>query len=555
MAGGEAQQVSHSPTGVQQFSWSPDGTRFAFAREDEAPKPSDEHKGEDGFEAGDDDLFAGETPRPHHAWVMSSEGGEAKRLTSGAWSLPVVPPPGPPASPLAWSPDGQQLAIVRQATPHSGDQEKTTVQILDLASGAMRPLTGQGRLEGFPTFSPDGKHIAYWFNKDGDFTSLNHVYLTDTAGGAGKDLTAGLDRCLYRSLWMPDGKGLLVGGNDGTRVSLWLQPLDGPARRLELGDVSPAWFFWIDANLSRTGAIAFIGRRAQHGPELYVMASPTAPPRPLTHLNAALEEVNLGRVERVTWAGPKGWTEDGVLTYPPDFQTGKKYPLAVVLHGGPNAASSEVFSGLNQLLATKGFLVFNPNYRGSDNLGNAYAKAIVNDAGEGPGEDVMAGVAALRARGIVDEKRMVVSGWSYGGYMTSWLLGRYPQAWRGGVAGAPVTDFADQYALSDGNQAWRYSLWEGIQPFDGGKGEAATRAQSPISLARNIQAPTLILTMNQDFRVPPTQSYKLYRVLKDKGGVEVKFMAWPQGGHGAGTPARQRQVSQLWVDWLVSHIQ
>lgn len=551
MDGGEARVLTSSPTGVVQFAWSPDGARLAFAAEDEAPKPPEDRKGEDAFEVGNDSLFISESSQPIHLWVTNLD-GKAKRLTSGPWTLFGAPPPAPPASPLAWSPDGKSIAITKQETVHTGDQEKTTVQIVDAESGAMRALTGEPRLEGYPAFSPDGKRVAYWFLRDGDPASQNEIYLADSGGGKGRDLTRVLDRCLFHNIWTADGKALLVGGNDGVRVGLWLQPVDGAARRLDLGEVDPSWSFWVDVTMARNGAIAFTGRTPTHATELWVMDSPNAKPRRLTHFNDFVDGFKLGRAERVTWTGPEGQAEDGVLTYPPDYQAGKKYPLALVIHGGPNAASGVGFSALNQLIAARGLLVFNPNYRGSDSQGNAYYRAVAGDAGEGPGRDVMAGLDALKAKGIVDASRILVSGWSYGGYMTTWLLGRYPEMWKAGVAGAAVTDQFDEYAFSDGNQGWRF--FSGVQnPYDGGAGQKSAWAQSPLSFAHQVKAPTLILSMTQDYRVPPTQSFKFYRALKDRG-VPVKFYLWNGGGHfPGGPPQRMRQAMRLWVDWLADH--
>src|SRR5204863_4705372 len=119
---------------------------------------------------------------------------------------------------------------------------------------------------------------------------------------------------------------------------------------------------------------------------------------------------------------------------------GRKYPLVLNIHGGPMGTSTEGWSAFDQLLAAQGWIVFQPNYRGSNNMGDAFQRAVVNDAGDGPGRDVMAGIKALKARGIVDTARVAVSGWSYGGYMTAWLTSHYP-GWRAAMAGAAVTDW------------------------------------------------------------------------------------------------------------------
>jgi dipeptidyl aminopeptidase/acylaminoacyl peptidase len=548
MAGGEAQKVTSAPAGVQHFAWRPDGDAIAYAAEDERPNRKEIEKGNDLFEVGNDNLFVTEAPQPVHVWLVPAGGGEAKRLTSGTWGLPEALPPSSPSSPLSWSPDGKLLAFVRVETPHSGDSDRSTVRILDVGTGAIRALTGKNGFESTPVFSPDGATLSYWCPRDRDPNNVNDIFVTSVAaGGEGTNLTKPIDRCLYASVFTPDGKALLVGGNDGTRVSLWLAPLDGPAKRLELGDVSPAWSFFVDAAVSSNGAIAFVGSEPGRPGELWVMASASAAPRRLTDLNDEIAGRALGKVETFTWQGPDGWKEDGVVVLPPGFQPGTKVPLVLYIHGGPQAASTRAFSASAQLLAAQGWAVFSPNYRGSDNLGNAYQRAIFNDAGDGPGRDVLAGVDALVKRGFVDASRIAVSGWSYGGYMTTWLIG-HDARWKAAVAGAAVTDLSDQYLFADFNVQMRFAMKGMATPFSPG-GEALYRAQSPITYAARAKAPTLILSDTGDFRVPHTQSFKLFHALKE-AGVETSFVAIPVGGHFPGDPVRAREVWRRWIDWL-----
>src|SRR5215475_2045191 len=162
MGGGDVRRVTSAPKGIQQFAWSPDGRSIAYATEDEPEKKSGPERFNDSFEVGNDDFLIQSQALPTHAWVIPAEGGEARRLTSGSWSLPINHPPGAPASPLAWSPDGNSIAIVRLATPHSGDSIDATIQIVDATSGQLRGLTGRNRLEVQPTYSPDGANVAYW---------------------------------------------------------------------------------------------------------------------------------------------------------------------------------------------------------------------------------------------------------------------------------------------------------------------------------------------------------------------------------------------------------
>ena len=552
LADGEPRQVTRARKGVQHYAWRPDGSALAFVTADdpknEAGPPE---KGYDAFEVGNNDLFLTAAPTSSHIWLVPATGGEARRLTSGAWSLPVTIPPGAPSSPLSWRSDGKALAFVQVTTPHSGNSNQRTIQLLDVADGSIRPLTTRKSLEGYPTFSPDGTQVAYWYPRQGNTMNINEAWVAPATGGEGRSLTPTLDRDVFRTIWMPDGKSLLVGGLDGNRTSLWLQPLKGgTARKLNLGVASPAWSFWVDAGVSQQGGIAFIGSSPDRPAELFYLASTTAKPKRLTDFNREVAALQLGRAETITWQSDN-LQHDGQLTYPANYVAGQKYPLVLVIHGGPTAASVATFSTFGQLFAGRGYFVFEPNYRGSDNLGNAYKAAIYKDAGAGPGRDVMAGLAQLKRGGLIDTSRIGVSGWSYGGYMTTWLIGHYPNSWKAAVAGAAVTDWLDQYNLSDGNAQRGASM--GGSPWLSEANAQSYRDQSPITMAGRIRTPTLILANTGDPRVPVTQSYKLYHALKDNG-VITKFIAWPVPAHNASDPIRIRERNRFWLDWMDTHL-
>lgn len=550
MSGGDAKKITNAPNGIEQFAWRPNGKDIAYVTSDDPPNEKAIEKHNDSFEVGDNDYLVIAAPTASHAWLVSADGGDPKQLTSGAWSLPKSFPPGPPASPISWTPDGKFLTFVRQEHPHSGDGDLTTLQILNVETGEIRKLTNHEKFESFGLFSPDGSRLAYWYPRDGDPNNVNEIFVSSVAaGGEGVDGTREIDRNLQRVIWMPDGQSLLVGGHDGTQVAMWLQPLKGEPRKLPLGDVNPAWSFWIDATVGSKGEIAFTGSTASRPSELYYMSSASDAPRRLTNFNQQIESLRLGKLEPFEWQGPDGFREDGILVYPPDFSKEKKYPLVLVIHGGPTAASTTGFSGLTHLMAARDYIVFSPNYRGSDNLGNTYQRAIYNDAGSGPGRDVMAGIEAVKKLGFVDESRIAVSGWSYGGFMTSWLIGHY-HIWKTAVTGASVTDLNEQYNISDGNVAGRYSFkgspWVGDTMKD-------YIAQSPIASAAQIKTPTLILSDTGDARVPITQSYQLYHAMKDNG-VTVRFVAYPVPGHFPGDPVRSRDVFSRWLSWLDEYL-
>jgi dipeptidyl aminopeptidase/acylaminoacyl peptidase len=549
MAGGDAFQLTKSPTSIQQFAWKPDGSAFAYAAIDEAPKKTGAEKFDDAFEVGNGSFLDREKALPTHLWLVSAAGGEAKRLTSGTWTLPVAFPPGPPASPIAFTADGNKLIYVRLETTYSGDRRQSSPQVLDLATGRSEPITTHTMFASFPVPSPDGKHVAYLYPRDGSDRNYQDVFVVDGLKGDGRNMTHVIDRNFFRALWTPDSKAIVTGGNDGATASLWLQPIDGRAAKLDLGDVTPNTGFWLDADVGPQGQIAFSGTEPHRPAEIYVLDSPGAKPRRLTKFNADFDALALGKSEVVTWKSPdrapKNWTENGILTYPPNYAQGMKLPLVLYIHGGPTSSSKNAFSVFVQLIAAQGWLVFEPNYRGSDNFGNDYGRAIVDDSGDGPGRDVFAGIEMLKKRGIVDEANIAVTGWSYGGYMTSWLIG-HAQFWKAAIAGAPVTNLLDQYTLSDANVARAASI--GGSPYTADWMKHWVE-QSPITYYQKMKTPTLVLQDVGDYRVTITQGYELYHALKDRG-IQTQFYAYPIGGHSPADPVRIRDVYRRWIEWL-----
>lgn len=535
--GGEASQFTRSPTGVQFFAWQPRQGGIAFVAPDARPQRTGATRHDDAFEIANDHYMTTAAPMPSHIWFASAAGEEARRLTSGSWSLST----SLGSSPLSWSSDGRSLAFVRLASASPGDTDRGVVTIVSVDGGSPRAVTGRDAREASALFSPDGRRLAFTYPRDGDPANVDDAFVVDAAGGTSDNVTRALDRQVSIEDWWLDGSALLLSGTDGTRAALWLQPLRAPARKLNLGEVAAL----SGASVSGNGIIAVVGSEAARPPELYVLTA-NIPPRRLTNFNARIAGLALGRSNRLAWRSFDGHASDGVVTYPPGFDATRRYPLVLVIHGGPTASSTEGFSSLVQLLAARDWIVFQPNYRGSDNLGNAYQRAIANDAAEGPGRDVIAGIEALVARGFVDTTRIAVSGWSYGGFMTAWLIGRYPTKWRAAVAGAAPVDITDMYALTDLNVMRRHAITE--SPFVGDRLRAYME-MSPLIHLPKARAPTLVMSMTGDVRVVITGSYKIYHALKDNG-VPVQFIAFPGGGHSPGDPVRQLDRDRRWVEWL-----
>lgn len=538
---------------VTDFAWRPDGRAIVFAAYDPPAK-------RDYFEAGDNDYTQTSLTPPVHLWLADLSGSTARRLTYGSSTVAPTDAGGIFTSAFSWSRDGRRIAFIRLPNTLSGDNEYSTLQMLDVGTGKISKLTAHTSVEFAPQFSPDGTELLYWYAQDGNFLAQNTVRVI--AGGNDRSATTGFDRDVGGTLWMPDSRTLLACGNDTTHSRAYLWRVGERPEVLSLGGLEitcdayqgSTFDAGIAASVARTQAIAFLATDARQLRELYYVPSPNSPVRRLTHFNDFVTHMSLGRIEPIEWNGPGGLREYGVLTYPPFMVLGRKYPIVIDIHGGPGLSIIQSLAGASyggdwpiaQLIAARGYIVFAPNYRGSDDDGNAFLLAVVGDTVDGPSADIMSGLAAVKALPQADATRVAVCGWSYGGLLTSWLIGHDAQ-WKAAVSGAAVNVESQSYDLSVSNVQDRY-YQAGITPYLA-DGMQHYESVSPITYAANIVTPTFIWGTTRDPVVPVTMSYALFHALRDNHRP-VKFVVFDAPTHGPDTPRNTEELTGMWLDWL-----
>lgn len=539
MDGGEARVVTSAENGVEDYSLRPDGKALAYITRDTPPDKKALEAHHDLFVVGDQDFLSHAAPVPAHLWFKElAESAKPRRLTSGRTT---------DSGPLSWSADGKLVAFERGPDAYSPAHFlHDRAVVIDVASGGQQ-LVGTG-YNSDATFAPTGSMLVYGIGKNGSSAVQTQLVVSDGASGNGTPLAAEVDRDAQWHAWMPGAKAVAFSAADGTSRGLWIANLGEPAKRIELGEAQ-----FEDGSVAHDGALAFVGSSPDDPSELYYLAPGTHALKKLTSENAWIaKERTLGKTVEFKWTND-GFSEDGALTYPVGYEPGRKYPLALVIHGGPTQASSSIaFSPLVQDLAGHGMFVLQPNYRGSDNLGFAYADAMIGpQVYIGAGRDVAAGTRALEATGMIDASRVGASGWSGGGWMTSWLITNYPGMWKAAVSGAAVDDAVVQYSLEDITD-YLPALFGGLTPWKG-NGLAAYKRNSPITYVKNVRTPTLILSDTGDYRVPEPEAYEFFKALRDMGKT-VQFVAIPAYGHFPSDPVHRIDTYKRWAGWLEKYL-
>ena len=528
--GGEALALTSHEEGVNSFRWSPDGNRIAFTASD--PADSLEKKLEEEYGAWsveDDDK--GRT----HLWVVdvvADSASDPERLTEGQEFT---------VNGFEWSPDGSRIGFGHQAD--GTINSRGDLSVLDVESGTITPvLTGPGE-EGSFEWSPDGEWLLY-SSAGADTTSdyyLNSRLWKIRATGAGDPvpLAAELDENLW-SYWWTD-EGIFVVAWQGTDRRIFkVNPENGSYREFA---AVPAQIWSLDFSADERRMVVNASS-ATTLPELYLTDVSSYAPVQITDFSTQLDGWEVGTSEVIRWESEDGTEIEGVLHKPADFDPSRKYPLLVVIHGGPTGTDYPMpvlgyVYPVTQWLA-KGALILRPNYRGSAGYGEAFRSLNVRNLGVGDAWDVMSGVDHLVEQGIVDEERMGAMGWSQGGYISAFLT-TTTDRFAAISVGAGISNWMTYYVNTDIHPFTRQYL-KGT-PWDDPEVYAKT---SPMTYILDASTPTLIQHGENDQRVPIPNAFELYQGLQDVG-VETKLIVYKDFGHGISKP--KERLAGVWHNW------
>lgn len=544
LAGGEAEPLTAEQGEILLSAWSPDGSQLAFLMRD--PKTAEEELADK--EKRDARVVDG-SYKHVRLYVVNAEPDAAgergvRLLTREDFTVGN----SQANDAMDWSPDGRHLVFSHQPTPRADDWTRSDVSIVEVASGKVRSLVATGAAESQPFFSPDGSHVAYVASDDPPtWAFTGRVHLISLEGGSPRALGESFDQRPTLLGWNPDGTKLLIHEARGTLSRISTMTLHGSVQ-----DISPEGMLLGRPTLDASRRfLGFTSEDVDRPAEAWSMLVAGGPPRQASRVQA-MPSAPLAKTELLTWKSTDGMSIEGLLTFPTQPAPQTRMPLLVVIHGGPAGVFAKSFIGAAgpyplATLASKGYAILRVNPRGSSGYGREFRYANYRDWGGGDYRDIMACVDELIGQGLVDPDRMGVMGWSYGGFMTSWIITQTSR-FKAASVGAGVTNLMSFTGTADiPNFVPDYFGGEYWQEFD------RWRAHSAMFNVGGATTPTLIQHGEADLRVPVSQGYELYNALR-RQGVEVQMVVYPRQAHAITEPkllldAMQRNVA--WFERLV----
>lgn len=537
--GKKGEALTNFTTGVQSFEWSPDGHWVAFIAKEPDPKDAEKkliNFGEFQVVDGDDH---------YRLWVTNvanagkSGNLEARKITGEDCAS---------IGGYRWSPDSGAIAFSASTRESADPIAGLDVYIATMPEGQIRRVAGGDGPQANPVWSPDGKDLA--FESAGGQTYAFGCGRIDTVtayGGPVMILKDGFNEDPSLISWTPQGIYLTA----ARRTGEVLHRLDPASKSLDTVSKT-AQAYMEDPTVSADGkTMAWLGVDAAGFSEVFASSLDNFAPKQLTTIGEQLNSTRLAKREIVSWKAPDGTDIEGILIKPADFDPAKKYPLLVAIHGGP-AGDSQLalhsdFPYPLEVLAAKGAVILEPNYRGSAGYGAKFRTMAIGNPGPGEASDILSGIDALSAKGFVDSDKMGVMGWSYGGYLAAWLA-MSTNRFKAASVGAGLVDWRADYACSD-SPAFARQFLNGT-PWD--LAEAYQKA-SPLNYLQAARTPILIQHGQFDDRVPIANAQLLYRALKDRG-VATKMIVYNYMDHSPVFPGQLRSLMQHNYDWFLEYM-
>ena len=546
--GGEARKVLEHETDISNYSWDPSGTHVAFLAKKKVDKDKKELE-EKGFKS----LVYEEDLRDTKVWITEGDLGVYSAVAEEDSEEPRMLELAGSASVLHWSPSGEHLVVARAPTSLIDDHYmKRRLEIIDAASGKeVAHLDNPGKL-GQVAWSPDGMKIAAISGADINDPSTGRLMVGSVEGGQLQDLLPGNPADASAVAWQ-DEQTVMYASYQGVWSTFGKVGADGA----DPSTIIPAGKHVLRSlSLSKDGLYAaFISDSPEHPREVFFMKHGDTKPRRVTHSNPWLDKLRLARQEVVRYDNRDGVEIEGLLIHPLDEQPGRRYPLILMVHGGPEGHYSNGwvtrYADPGQLAAARGFAVFYPNYRGSTGRGVAYAKSGQNDYAGKEFDDLIDGIDHLIERGLVDKDKVGVTGGSYGGYASAWCATYHSERFAASVMFVGISDLVSKFGTTDiANEMYLvHSLrwpWEDWDYY---------RQRSPVHHFQKCRTPILIMHGDSDTRVHPSQSMELYRHLKIRSKAPVRLVFYKGEGHGNRRAAARYDYNVRMLRWMEHYLQ